>query len=99
MSQQYHCLVRFYLDRAGKAVVRMVDAEFEYTYEYQVTLLNTPYFLIYYKMPFGKTNKKSLFSGKCCWSCIHRFDREVLSHINTGETSPVIDWIHSLYRP
>ena len=30
-------LGRFYLDRAGQAVVRMVDAEFEYTYEYQVT--------------------------------------------------------------
>ena len=30
---------RFYLDRAGQAVVRMVDAEFEYTYEYQVTLV------------------------------------------------------------
>ena len=29
-------LGRFYLDRAGQAVVRMVDAEFEYTYEYQV---------------------------------------------------------------
>ena len=31
-------LGRFYLDRAGQAVVRMVDAEFEYTYEYQVIL-------------------------------------------------------------
>ena len=29
-------LGRFYLDRAGQAVVRMVDAQFEYTYEYQV---------------------------------------------------------------
>lgn len=34
-------LGRFYLDRAGQAVVRMVDAEFEYTYEYQVTLVFT----------------------------------------------------------
>ena len=32
-------LGRFYLDRAGQAVVRMVDAEFEYTYEYQVTFI------------------------------------------------------------
>ena len=31
-------LGRFYLDRTGQAVVRMVDAEFEYTYEYQVVL-------------------------------------------------------------
>ena len=29
-------VARFYLGRGGLAVVRMVDAEFEYTYEYQV---------------------------------------------------------------
>ena len=38
-STHFHrFLGRFYLDRGGQAVVRMVDAEFEYTYEYQVTL-------------------------------------------------------------
>ena len=30
-------MIRFYLGRGGQAVVKMVDAEFEYTYEYQVT--------------------------------------------------------------
>ena len=36
------------------------------------------------------------FSGKCCWSCVHRFDRKVLSHFNTGETSHAINLMHSL---
>jgi hypothetical protein len=36
MSEEIN-LVRFYLGRGGQAVVKMVDAEFEYTYEYQVS--------------------------------------------------------------
>nr|CAD7594424.1 unnamed protein product [Timema genevievae] len=39
------CVSRFYLRKDGVAVVRMVDAEFEYTYEYQgnaTKLVHTP---------------------------------------------------------
>ena len=36
-NQTEFIIIRFYLGRGGQAVVKMVDAEFEYTYEYQVT--------------------------------------------------------------
>ena len=33
--------LRFYLDNTQTAIMRMVDAEFQYTYEYQGTLLES----------------------------------------------------------
>ena len=71
-------VARFYLGRGGLAVVRMVDAEFEYTYEYQV------------RTGLLKRGCISFVPGKLVWPGLHRADREVLPHPDPGRRRPVL---------